>query len=193
MRERSDMKVPRRAIFFGRFQPFHLGHLHVAGEILKKFDEIVFLIGMSSESHTERNPFTAGERIEMIRLAMNEAGYPLSKVITANLHTMEIHIASAHHVVYASPKAEAIYVGNPIMARIFKEAGFNVVVPTPYRREIYNGSLIRAYMKANSQKWKELVSKDVAEFIESINGPERVRAISAPEERHITENENHIS
>jgi len=181
------MRIPRRAIFFGRFQPFHLGHLHVAEDILKEYDELIFLIGMSSESHTERNPFTAGERIEMIRLSMAERGIDLGRIITSTLPTMEIHPSSAYHAVYTCPKAEAIYVGNPIMYRIFSELGFKTVLPKPYMREKYNGTFIRELMKRGDERWKELVPRSVAEYIDEIRGAERIAAVSSPSESHITE------
>jgi len=47
-----------RALIFGRFQPFHLGHLMVIKWALEKFDELVLLVGMANESHTLLNPFT---------------------------------------------------------------------------------------------------------------------------------------
>ncbi|MCQ4350098.1 MAG: adenylyltransferase/cytidyltransferase family protein, partial [Sulfolobales archaeon] len=62
----------RRALFPGRFQPIHLGHIEVIKWTLEKFDEIIIVIGSSQESHTIMNPFSAGERIEMIRKALIE-------------------------------------------------------------------------------------------------------------------------
>ncbi|MEM3478355.1 MAG: adenylyltransferase/cytidyltransferase family protein, partial [Archaeoglobaceae archaeon] len=38
--------MQKRALIFGRFQPFHLGHLEVIKWALKSFDELVLLIGM---------------------------------------------------------------------------------------------------------------------------------------------------
>ncbi|MBP7820288.1 MAG: adenylyltransferase/cytidyltransferase family protein, partial [Candidatus Methanofastidiosum sp.] len=51
-----------RALYIGRFQPFHLGHLHVVKLILNSSKEIIIAIGSSQVSHTIQNPFTAGER-----------------------------------------------------------------------------------------------------------------------------------
>jgi nicotinamide-nucleotide adenylyltransferase len=190
--ERLGMKIPRRAIFFGRFQPFHLGHLHVAEEILNEYDEIIFLIGMSSEGYTERNPFTTGERIEMIRLSMEERGFNLGRVITSTLQTLEIHPSSAYHAVLNCPKADAIYTGNPIMFKIFKDIGQKVFSPKLYMRDQYNGSLIRELMKRRDNRWKDLVPKTVASYIEEIGGVERIVAISSRSEEHIIEKGNHI-
>ncbi|MEM3596417.1 MAG: adenylyltransferase/cytidyltransferase family protein, partial [Candidatus Bathyarchaeia archaeon] len=54
-------------LYVGRFQPFHLGHLEVVRSILNRADELIIAIGSSQYSHTRRNPFTAGERVTMIR------------------------------------------------------------------------------------------------------------------------------
>jgi len=56
-----------RGILVGRFQPFHLGHLSAVRDASREVDELVIVIGSSQKSHEFRNPFTAGERIEMIR------------------------------------------------------------------------------------------------------------------------------
>jgi nicotinamide-nucleotide adenylyltransferase len=63
-----------RALILGRFQPFHNGHLHIALETAKWADELLFGIAAATDSFEPDNPFTAGERSEMIDLAMREAG-----------------------------------------------------------------------------------------------------------------------
>src|SRR3970040_1541422 len=57
------MAMPGRALWIGRFQPFHLGHLSMAKRILAEVDELVIGIGSAQYSHTPENPFTAGERL----------------------------------------------------------------------------------------------------------------------------------
>ncbi|MEM2787642.1 MAG: adenylyltransferase/cytidyltransferase family protein, partial [Archaeoglobaceae archaeon] len=82
----------KRALIFGRFQPFHLGHLNVIRWALERFDELVLLVGMADESHTLRNPFTAGERITMIRESLKEEGISLDRIITATVPTMSVYV-----------------------------------------------------------------------------------------------------
>ncbi len=183
---------PRRAVFFGRFQPFHKGHLEVTKIILKNYEELVFVIGMSTESHTYRNPFTAGERIEMIRLALRDEGIDLSKIITVTLPTLEIHISDTAVVAHMSPGFDCITVGNPIVARIFREAGYTVWAPKPIKREVYNGSLIRTLMVKGDPKWKDLVSPSVAAYLEEIDAPRRLREISTPQELHTIRDEKGV-
>ena len=54
------------AIFIGRFQPLHRGHLKAIKWILKKEKEIFIIIGSFQESLTKNNPFSFQERKEMI-------------------------------------------------------------------------------------------------------------------------------
>ena len=56
-----------RALFIGRFQPFHNAHLADVRDILKKADEIVIGIGSSQEKTTKDNPFSYNERKAMIK------------------------------------------------------------------------------------------------------------------------------
>ena len=62
------MLIIHRGLFLGRFQPFHNGHLYVVEEMIhdKSIDEIIIGIGCAQEAYTLENPFTAGERFEMI-------------------------------------------------------------------------------------------------------------------------------
>src|SRR3989337_2069484 len=62
-----------RGLYVGRFQPFHLGHLDAIKEVLKAVDELVIAIGSAQYSHNLNNPFTAGERLVMVRQALMEA------------------------------------------------------------------------------------------------------------------------
>jgi len=61
-----------RGLMMGRFQPFHLGHLDLVRQILKECDEVVIAITSSQFNYLEKDPFTAGERIEMIHNSLIE-------------------------------------------------------------------------------------------------------------------------
>src|SRR6266700_8062812 len=60
-------------LYVGRFQPFHLGHLQAIKYILGRVDDLIILVGSAQHSHTHENPFTAVERITMIRRALKDA------------------------------------------------------------------------------------------------------------------------
>ena len=170
----------RRVMLYGRFQPFHRGHLSVALWSLKEhgFDEVVFVVGMASESYTPRNPFTAGERVEMIRLSARDAGLGLDRVVTVTIHTLETNIGLAGYVLSYTPKVEAIATRNPRIARIFRDHGLRVIVPPEFNRGSWRGEVIRRLMARGDPAWRRAVTPSTAEYIESIGGPERVREVS---------------
>ncbi|WP_233417992.1 adenylyltransferase/cytidyltransferase family protein [Desulfurococcus amylolyticus] len=45
----------RRALFIGRFQPFHNGHLHALRYILERFDEAVIAVAAAQYNYTADN------------------------------------------------------------------------------------------------------------------------------------------
>ena len=53
-------------VFIGRFQPFHLGHLHNIRVGLASCEKMVLIIGSAFRSRSIKNPFTFAERKKMI-------------------------------------------------------------------------------------------------------------------------------
>ncbi|MCE4621360.1 MAG: nicotinamide-nucleotide adenylyltransferase [Desulfurococcales archaeon] len=168
-----------RALLYGRFQPFHKGHLAVTRWAFETLgvDEIVFLVGMASENYTARNPFTAGERIEMIRLSFRDEGLPLDRMITATIETLEVSIGRVYYVLSYVPRIDFILTRNPGIARIFRDAGFNVVAPPLFNRDEWRGEYLRSLMARRDPAWKRGVTPSTAEFIESIDGVERLASL----------------
>ena len=70
----------KRGLYVGRFQPFHLGHLSAIKHVLEEADDLVIVVGSAQYSHNVNNPFTAGERLVMIRKALEEGRIDCSRV-----------------------------------------------------------------------------------------------------------------
>ena len=62
----------RNGLLIGRFQPFHLGHLHVLHYPLRSVDNLWIGIGSSNKSNEKENPFSVDERREMITSSLLE-------------------------------------------------------------------------------------------------------------------------
>ncbi len=166
--------MPRRAVLVGRFQPFHLGHLSAVREILSEFDEAVLAIGSSQFSHTADNPFTAGERIEMARLALAEAGVDLSRIVTVTVPDIGEHALWVSRLVSMCPRFEVAYTNNPFVRLLLEERGIRTREATLLRREAVSATNIRRMM-AEGGDWSALLPPSVAGFIREIGGVERVR------------------
>ncbi len=166
----------RRALYPGRFQPFHLGHLEVVKWTLQKADQVIVLIGSSQESHTLSNPFTAGERIEMIRYALDEEGIEPSRYFLIPVPDIMMNSVWAYHVKTYVPSFDVVVARNPLVIRLFKEANVEVVEPPMFYREKYNSTVIRKMM-INGEDWGKLVPKSVYNYIKSIKGDDRLREI----------------
>ena len=167
----------KRGVFIGRFQPFHKGHLKAVEDILRKVDELVIVVGSSQYSHRLDNPFTPGERITMIRRAMEEASISPSKYWMVPVPDLHVHMMWVAQVVGYTPEFDVVYTNEPLTHRLFIEAGYNVA-PVPFhKRKIYSSTEIRERM-LGEECWEELVPESVAEFIKEINGVERLRDLA---------------
>jgi nicotinamide-nucleotide adenylyltransferase len=167
----------QRGIIIGRFQPPHRGHIEVSTQILREVDELIVGIGSAQESHTFENPFTAGERVLMLTRALAEAGIDLSRVHLIPIPDVNNHAIWVSHVCSLSPPFEVVYSGNPLVKRLFKEAGFKTKTPPMFKRKEYWGTEIRDRM-LKGKRWEELVPKAVLEVMREIKAVERLRDLS---------------
>lgn len=63
----------KAAVFIGRFQPFHNGHLFALKTLLTKYDKVVVVIGSHNSLRTLKNPWTSDERKEMIVNSLDQS------------------------------------------------------------------------------------------------------------------------
>lgn len=167
----------KRGVFVGRFQPLHKGHLIVIKDILKKIDELVIVIGSAQYSHRLDNPFTTGERINMIRKALEEAKIPINRCWTVPVPDVHVHMLWVSMVVGYTPKFDVVYANEPLTRRLFIEAGFEVK-PIPFhKREVYSATEIRKRM-LRGKNWEALVPKSIEVFIKQIDGLQRLRDLT---------------
>lgn len=167
----------KRGIYVGRFQPFHLGHLHAINDILKEVDELVIVIGSAQYSHNITNPFTAGERLVMTRVALEEAGIADSRVWVVPVPDVHLHMMWVSSIAGYTPKFKVVYSNEPLTSRLFLEAGYKVKSIRLFERKLYSSTLIRERMFKN-QSWEELVPKSVAAFIKEIDGLNRIQDLT---------------
>ena len=165
-----------RALFMGRFQPFHLGHLKVIENIAaqEEADGIVIGIGSALDSHTLENPFTAGERIMMINNSITNIDTPMYLIAIPDIYNNAVWVP---HVISLAPKFQIIYSGNKLVRRLFEEHGIDVREHAYYNQNMYSGTEIRKRI-VEGKEWEDLVPEGVVEVINSIGGVERIRELA---------------
>lgn len=60
------------AVFIGRFQPFHVGHLAAVKRALEHADHLCIVVGSDAQPTTPKNPWTGDQRAEMIHAALTD-------------------------------------------------------------------------------------------------------------------------
>lgn len=163
-----------RGIYIGRFQPYHEGHHAMVERIAGEVDELVLGIGSADQSHTIRNPFTAGERIMMITKATADMDLITYAVPIEDLNRNAVWVS---HVQSMSPRFDVAYSNNPLVVRLFEEAGVEVRQSPMFRREEFEGTEVRERM-AEGSDWRSLVPEEVTETLEEIDGVARLRQVS---------------
>jgi nicotinamide-nucleotide adenylyltransferase len=167
----------KRGLFVGRFQPFHLGHIGAIKDILREVDELVIVIGSAQYSHTVDNPFTAGERLIMVRKALEETGIDYSRVWVVPVPDVHLHMMWVSAVEGYTPSFDAVYSNEPLTRRLFIEAKYNVKAIQFYERKLYSSTEIRMKM-LKAESWETLVPESVATFIKEIDGVNRLRDLA---------------
>jgi nicotinamide-nucleotide adenylyltransferase len=162
-----------RGFYIGRFQPYHDGHHHMISAIRDEVDELVLGIGSADDSHTPRNPFTAGERVMMVTTALREFDLPTYVVPIEDLDRNAVWVS---HVRSMSPAFDVAYSNNPLVVRLFEEAGVEVRQSPMFRREVLEGREIRERMTAGDD-WRAHLPDPVVDVVEEVDGVGRIRQV----------------
>ena len=164
-------------LYVGRFQPFHLGHLQAITFILSRVDELIILVGSAQHSHTHENPFTAGERITMVKLALKEAKIDPAKYSIIPLPDAEFHKVWVAHLLSQTPEFQIAFTNEPLTARLLKEAKVPVERIPFFNRETFSSTEVRSRM-ADGSDWTSLTPKSIVAYLNSIDAVNRIKEIS---------------
>lgn len=132
----------KRAVVITRAQPFHIGHLEMIERVIDNYDELIIVIASAEEAFTERNPLTAGQRMEIVRASIREKPYadkiwifpvPCKRFVAENM--LELRLLC--------PDFQTVVSTNPVHQRMAEYAG--LVYDSPEVKSTVRATTIREY------------------------------------------------
>lgn len=173
----------KRALFVGRFQPFHHGHYFAIKKLLKKYGEVVVVIGSSEDFNTPENPFSCGERIEMLRLCFGKGD--LARLIIVPVPDLNDNRVWVDHVFAHIPPVEAVYSNNQLVKMLFSKHGILVKSVEFFDRGPKEGSYIRKLMAEKDRAWEKHIPGKVVSYLDTIDAEGRLNQILRMGARHL--------
>ena len=124
-----------RALYLGRFNPPHKGHIYALEYILNQpdIDEIIILIGSGEKAYSLKNPFTGGERYEMVvtmvREHFNYDQFFISAIPDINRNTIW-----PANVIDLIPSFDVIFTNNSLVQELFTDLSKKEVREIPLNK-----------------------------------------------------------
>lgn len=167
----------KQVLFVGRFQPFHNGHLDAIKKILKVEDRIVIVIGSAEENNEPANPFTAGERFQMIEAALGAEGIERDRFVIIPVRNIKNFMLWTAHVEQYIPPIYKVYTGSQIVRELYESYGKYEVAHLDFNFDVH-GTSIREKMLKDDSTWEKDVHPKVLELIKKWRGVERLKMIA---------------
>lgn len=164
-------------LFIGRFQPLHKGHAHVLEEIFAREDRVFIVIGSAEASFTPMNPFTAGERMQMLLGVLDSLEIPCSRYLIVPIPDIHNYSLWVQHIIQYLPPFGKVYTGSETVRKLFSEQRIPVTMIAHHRRRVLSGTETRRRLQ-KGKDWKSIVPPTVAKFIEEIEGAKRIKSLA---------------
>jgi nicotinamide-nucleotide adenylyltransferase len=130
---KQNARVADRILFLGGLQPptgvyaHGTGHLGVIKQALTQRSQVVIAIGSAQQSLMESDPFTAGERIDLLRYALQANGVDASRFFTIPVRDIAANAGFASKVIAMTPAFNAAIAGNDWTKRLFGRGDYEMI------------------------------------------------------------------
>ncbi len=152
------------ALFVGRFQPFHNGHLDVIKQILKKNDRVIIAIGSAEKNFLPDKPLTAGERFELIDESLRAEKIPAEKYCIIPVRNVNNYAIWVDHLNIYIPPYNRVYTGSHIVKACYETKKNPPKIMGLERNMKISATEVRNKI-LNKEKWEHLVPKAVSTLL----------------------------
>jgi nicotinamide-nucleotide adenylyltransferase len=141
---------------------------------LKRVDYLYVIVGSAQRSHERDNPFTAGERISMIKQALDGNGVDPSRWMSIPIQDADSHSVWVSSVKSMVPPFDVAFTNDSLTFTLLKEEGIAVSAVPYFDRKQYSATNVRKRI-LERKDWEGLVPPQVAKLVKEFGGVERVR------------------
>ena len=170
----------KRGLVVGRFQPYHLGHHKALLNALKEVDEMIIVIGSPEKSFELSNPFTAGERIEMISNAL-KASKVFGKCHIVPVPNIKNNSLWVKRIESFCPDFDILYTNSSIVRELFLSSKHAVRSFISKCGDI-EAKYIRVWLR-NDIDINDSVPKSVNDYLAKIGARTRLKSLYEKEEK----------
>ncbi len=153
------MKQYKTALFIGRFQPLHKGHVYSLKKCVEMAEHVVVGIGSSQEKGTENNPWDYETRKEMITSVMGDSVTVVA--IPDNLSDA----VWLHNLLKIVGQFDVVVSNNNWVLSIMKEAGYQTYETGLYNRDELEGVKIRKLMRAGDTGYQKRLPRTIVAMV----------------------------
>lgn len=169
-----------RALYIGRFNPPHKGHLEALKQIFtnNKLDSVIIAIGSAQESYSIENPLTGGERFELVNIIIqNRSEFQIKQTFILPLLDINNNNLWVSQVQSICPKFDVVFSNNPLVRLLFEKTDLKVNKIPLINRKSYSGTIIRKKM-INDESWQEFVPEEILQLLKIYNIVQRLKILS---------------
>ena len=159
-------------LLIGRFQPFHLGHLDAVLFGLARVDNLFLGIGSSNKSNEKKNPFSAGERREMILSSIEPSIANRIKIF--DIPDVNDHEKWTLEIDQTVPKYDVVFSNDEFTKTLFEKRQISVIQVILKDRKKFSGTNVRQLI-TDDKNWQDLVPRGTRKVLDKINAIERLK------------------
>ncbi len=163
------------ALYIGRFQPFHLGHLSIVKRGVAENERLIIAIGSAEKNFLPENPLTASERIVMIEEVLRDEKIPAEKYCIIPVNNINNYALWVNHVNLMVPPYDKLYTGSKIVEICYRHNPntFQKIINIE-REENISATQIRDLMRTD-RPWEHLVHPTVSKLLKAWDIPRRLK------------------